>query len=504
MFAKRHLAFQIFVMAFLTAMFFPRVLPEGMFPDGLTYASIARNMAEGMGSFWSPYFSTSFWLPFEGSEYQFFGHPTLAMGVLSLFFKVFGDHWWVEKGYCILIWGITLWLCIKLWQINAKDKMLWWLPLFAWYLMPTVLWSYPQFMLDNTMAFFSLSTSLLILKVQKSNFYNRVLYDFKSKLFISHFLILFIAGILLHLAFLTKGPVGLFPLAMPFFYYCFFKAHSSIKKVVFQTSILVFSSFGTLLLWYFYLPARLFWKKYFIIQLFSSIGNNHQTENYSWINYFYIPQHFILQGLPMLGIVLIFYLFSKIKQASFSFYSPSNRLSAYYFAIAVSGALPMMVSHKASAYYMVPCLPFLALSFAAFFEPTLIAWFEKYPLSPLLTQKAIKSMVFLSVGVAFYCFSIIGTIGREPAIIHDMKAMGSIIPKGETICVPDTMMKNINYHAYFQRYYRWKLAKLSDNTPQFFIRSKGSCSDTELDTVNLIFQKIKLDSLNLHEVYQRK
>ena len=161
MFSRRHLPFQIFMLAFVAAMFLPRVLPEGMFPDGLTYSSIARNMAEGRGGFWSPYFSTSFWIPFQGNEYQFYGHPTLGIGILSLFFRVFGDHWFVEKGFNILVWGVTVWLVIRLWAINAKEKNLWWLPIYAWYLMPTVLWSYPVFLLDNSMAVFSLMNCLM-------------------------------------------------------------------------------------------------------------------------------------------------------------------------------------------------------------------------------------------------------------------------------------------------------------------------------------------------------
>jgi 4-amino-4-deoxy-L-arabinose transferase-like glycosyltransferase len=504
MFAKRHLAFQIFVMAFLAAMFLPRVLPEGMFPDGLTYAAIARNMAEGKGSFWSPYFSSSFWLPYQGAAYQFYGHPTLAMGILSLFFQIFGDHWLIEKGFCIFVWGLTAWLITKLWEVNAKDKMLWWLPLFAWYLMPTVLWAYPQFMLDNTMALFSLSASLLILKDQKSTLEHRKLQNLKSKSFIVHLWMLFTAGLLLHLAFLTKGPVGLYPLAMPFIYYLFYKAQGSLKKLVFQTSILMISCFGTLSLWYFYMPARLFWQKYLNTQLLSSISTNDQTENYTWLSYFYIPQHFILQGLPLLGIVFIFYIFSKTKKEPFLYDGTNNRLAAFYLTIALSGALPMMVSHKASAYYMVPCLPFLAMSFATFFEPTLISWFEKRTLSPLKTQKTIKAMVFLSILVFIYCLSLLGTIGREQDIIQDMKIMGTIVPKGEKLCVPDSMMKNINYHSYFQRYHCWELAKLSDTIPDFFVSSKGFSKKAELDAANMIFKKIDNDNLKILEIYRRK
>ena len=37
----------------------PRLLSYGMFLDGVTYASIARNMAENYGSFWQPYYTAT-------------------------------------------------------------------------------------------------------------------------------------------------------------------------------------------------------------------------------------------------------------------------------------------------------------------------------------------------------------------------------------------------------------------------------------------------------------
>ena len=37
----------------------PRVTHRGMFVDGVTYASIARNLAEGHGSFWSPSYTAT-------------------------------------------------------------------------------------------------------------------------------------------------------------------------------------------------------------------------------------------------------------------------------------------------------------------------------------------------------------------------------------------------------------------------------------------------------------
>ena len=66
------------------------LLTEGMFLDGVTYACISRNMACGLGSFWSPSYTQTI-------GHVFHSHPPLAFGLEALFFKVLGDHWWVEK-----------------------------------------------------------------------------------------------------------------------------------------------------------------------------------------------------------------------------------------------------------------------------------------------------------------------------------------------------------------------------------------------------------------------
>ena len=324
------------------------------------------------------------------------------------------------------------------------------------------------------------------------------------KLSIIHYSLSITAGLLLHLAFLTKGPVGLYPLAMPLIYWFFYKEKTTFWTAFLQTTALVIACFGTMALWYFYEPARFFWTQYINVQLLSSITDNDQTEAYSWTDYFYLPQQLILQMLPMLGVLLIFFVFSKIKKVDFIFENEHNRLAKLYFAITLSGSLPMMISHKTSAYYMLPCLPFLSMSFATLFEPTLLDWFEKCKLSPQKTRNANKSMVFVAVCVAIYCFFRIGAISREREIISDMRILRGEIPDGQKICVPDSMMKHFNYHGYFQRYHHWELAKLSDTLPRFYVESHGFAHPTERDSVNLFFKKLAVKGLEEFEVYERK
>ncbi|MBL7818290.1 MAG: hypothetical protein JNL70_24980 [Saprospiraceae bacterium] len=497
MFSRRQLPFQVFTLTFVAAMFFPRVLPEGMFPDGLTYAAIARNMAAGQGGFWSPYFSSSFWLSFEGNQYEFFGHPTLAMGILSLFFKVFGDHWFIEKGYAILIWVITVGLIVRLWRTEAIDKGLWWLPVFLWYVMPTVLWSYPQFMLDNTMTVFSLLASLTILRGMEWSMVD-------TRQAFGYFVV---AGLFLHLAFLSKGPVGLFPLAMPLGFWLVYRDKMTGAKALGQIMAVGATCFGTLALWYFYEPARLFWSKYFEIQLVSSISSNSQSIHYDWYDYFYIPIRLVMECAPFLGVLLILFVFAKAKSSRFTFQKAANRRAAFYLWVGLSGSLPMMISHKTSAFYLVPCLPFFALSLAAWLEPSFVAWSEKHVLTSAKMQKVRAGLLILALGVVVYSLLQIGTIGREKDIIRGMTILSKEkngIRDGEKIAVCDATMNDFNYHAYFQRYHRWELAKVSDTTARYFIHTEGSCRITELDSAAQRFIKKNIAGLEKLQFYEIK
>ena len=82
--------FRLLTFAVFAAATVPRLAHRGMFVDGVTYASIARNLAEGRGSFWSPSYTATLYP-------QFHEHPPLGFWLQSLWFRVFGDHLFVER-----------------------------------------------------------------------------------------------------------------------------------------------------------------------------------------------------------------------------------------------------------------------------------------------------------------------------------------------------------------------------------------------------------------------
>jgi hypothetical protein len=51
----RPLVLRLAVAILLLALTIPRMAQRGMFGDGLLYATIARNLSIGSGSFWAPW-----------------------------------------------------------------------------------------------------------------------------------------------------------------------------------------------------------------------------------------------------------------------------------------------------------------------------------------------------------------------------------------------------------------------------------------------------------------
>ena len=106
---NRKLPFQLFTFSLIIGILLPTLLRDGMFVDGVVYSAISKNLAHGIGSWFSPQFSSS-------AASVFFEHPSLGFILQSSFFKVLGDSIYTERFYSFLMallsaWGIIF--CLK-------------------------------------------------------------------------------------------------------------------------------------------------------------------------------------------------------------------------------------------------------------------------------------------------------------------------------------------------------------------------------------------------------
>ena len=168
-----------------------RVVYMDMFFDGLIYASISRNMANGVGSFWYPYYTQFFLNPF-------YEHPPLVFWLQSFAFRLFGDHRLVEFFWGTLCALLTIFFTYRTYLLSEQkneNKQLVskssWFVIFLFATIPTISWTFNNNILENTMAVFT-SCSIWLM-----------LYSFISGRKV--FLFNFIAGLCIACAFLSKG-----------------------------------------------------------------------------------------------------------------------------------------------------------------------------------------------------------------------------------------------------------------------------------------------------------
>jgi hypothetical protein len=475
--------FRLFVVVYLLMQFLPRIVTEGMFPDGLTYTAMARNMAIGVGSFWQPYFSSSFWLPFEGESYQFYGHPPLGIWLMSLFFEVFGEHWAVDKVYCVSVWLMNIALIVIFWKIyNQNDDKtppsvkttisdLEWLPLFFWYISPVVLWSFPVAMLDNLLSAWSLLTVIFLWLFLSENEFGKFSKFPKIGFY-------FLGCLTLVAAFMTKGPVALFPAAVPFFYaVCFQK---NIWKGLLQSAGLVVLLVLFFLILIQYPPSKHYFTEYFRQQIVGSLTNPNEGTGNRW-EFFPV---LLTELLPILVVVSLFLGILKWKNTPLSkILKPETRnlKPIFLWLIFLSASLPIMISRKISGSYLVPAMPFAGLAMAQWLSPMVVSLMGKIDVQSVIYKRWMGFWTAFGVGVLVFTATEWGRTGREKELLADIKILKSHIPPTSKIVVCDTMMTHFNYHAYFQRYYRWELSHDTANVS--YLLTVPDCKPNFADTL---------------------
>ncbi len=350
----------------------PRLAHRGMFVDGVTYASIARNLAAGQGSFWSPAYTAAVYP-------QFHEHPPLGFWLQSLWFRVLGDHLFVERLYAFtvaLATGVLIGVIYR--QVQAgilagtsqptaagtvparpparfgtghgssieasshareirdrEDRQqlaeLDWLPVILWIAVPVVSWAIVGNLLETTVALFttaSVGTAVMALRSSEGP-------AGPAKLITSWSVL---SGLFIVAATLTKGPVGLFPLAAPAFFLLLPTGGRRLWTVL--TAQWMTVALCALLLWG-WGTARTSLTEYVNQQVIAAVAGEREVSG----NSFAIVK-VLFQGassLPMAAVVIL-------TAAAAGRFVRSSRMeravASLFFAIGLAGTLPILVSAK--------------------------------------------------------------------------------------------------------------------------------------------------------------
>ncbi len=428
------------------------LLTRGMFMDGLIYTSIASNMASGIGSFWHPTYTATVFP-------DFYEHPPLMMWLLSLWFRLFGTSMLVAKAYSVAVLLLTAALMVGVWKQLGFKLGLGWLPLLMLTLIPDVALAAHNNYLESTMTLFVLASVWLVLRGKKGG---------------GHVL----AGLMLAAAFLTKGPTGLFPLALPALLWLFGERKGFGQAAAGTLAMAAGLAAPMALLWFCVPDAQEFLRKYFENQVIGGSQTLVTSRTYIVTTLF---SHTAIVLLVAVAAVLFGIL---RKSAPWRPTRDSWRRFGLMFALALCGTLPMMVSTKQRAFYLLTVFPFVALAVAALLEPS-ARHMEKQLQRPAMTVATVAVLMAAVITNALHY----GKPGRDEAMLHDMDVMAAEVHDGETVALAPEQASNNSLHGYWYFYHR---VTLDANAQHRHLIAADDVADTTYVEVPLPTEEYRL------------
>lgn len=387
------------------------LLTRGMFSDGLVYASIAANLAEGTCTPLHLSY-TPLMIP------EFYGHPPLMMLLQSLFFRLFGVSMAVAKVYCAVVALLSAWLIVRVWRRMGYGCESGWLPLMLWTLVPLVTHSANSNLLEATMLLFVLAAVCMMLRERRE--------------FLWHAL----AGVMLALAFLTKGPTGLFPLVLPLLLWAFGLKKHGFGRMALLTLVTTVCVAVPLLVVCLNGDAAEYMRQYLTVQVIGESGAK-------IVSRWYIVGRFFQQTV-VVWIVVAAVLFIGHRRVAVLPLLKEKRMAWVMLALTFCGVLPMMVSTKQREFYILCTMPFFALSMAVLVEPYISA----YCIWVRSRAAGIVTVVLMVGAVAFNLYRA-GTPGRDDVMLNDMTVIMPELERGEWLGIP----RNLYYEYSLPGYY---------------------------------------------------
>jgi hypothetical protein len=437
-----------------------------MFLDGVTYASIARNLAQGRGCFWAPHYTATIYPAFHE-------HPPLAFWLQSQWFRVLGDHWFVERAYSataavlIAVFIVIIWRAV---HRTAESRNHDWLPVALWMAAPVVSWSIVGNLLETTVAVFVTAAVAALVLTTRGPVPTALAGGILS-------------GLCVVGAALSKGPVGLFPLAAaPALALLPGQCRRSLWYGGTAQWMAVLLC-GALLV---VMPAsRDSLSAYLHEQVVTALAGRREVSSGSLT---IVVALFQGVWLPMatVGALLVMAGRPWTKPA------PGVVSSAIAFMLlGLSGTLPILVSPKQTGHYLMPAVAFYAISFSALVSATVADLGHRLGRRTALTVRAVAGTLVIGTMVA----AALPALEREPARLAELDRLAPVAPRGITAGICAATNADWGLHAWFQRRFQMSLDATQPLSHEWFLRTAGdgacapatcrAASDAQADLVLL-------------------
>ncbi|MBP6455436.1 MAG: glycosyltransferase family 39 protein [Chitinophagaceae bacterium] len=437
-FENKNQSFLLIISFIVVAFYCTGIFSEGMFLDGLMYADVSRNLADGDGSFWDMLYTHT---KFD----HFHEQPPFAFFLQSFFYSIIGDHIFVEHLYSFLFLLGWIFIFNKLCKFIFAEIEFAFFSIILLLIIPIIQWTFRNNVLEITMGFFSLCAVYFSIKGIEG----------KNKTFI------LLASLFLFLASFSKGIQALFPLVVPFFYFILHKEYRlkyfiQDQLILLSFPILIYTSF------YFYEPAYNSYYSYFQSRLVGTFAHKQNTTSFRGLTIRNIIEELLLPIILCVG----FFITSKNKKINFS------KKSLLFLLIGLSASLPLMVTLEQRRFYISPSIPYFVLSIAIlfypFFKEKVIKWNEKKWDFKILNSILIILISIVSILVFFQVFS----PSRDKELISDLKKLKQKLPPKTILSTQKDVFDVYENHAYFQRYR--KLSLIDTLGHEFCIVKKNS------------------------------
>lgn len=443
----------------------PDIVRQSFFFDGLIYTSIARNLAEGTGTVWAPQFSKALFPVFAE-------HPPLMMWLQSLLFHVFGDTIMVDKCFSLATFGISLGIVALIWGrlSGSNSPMRRSLPLA---LVLTVVagrfsWAFANGMLENLLIVF---TSLAVLLVV-------IAYDDRhSGRAIRRMSFMALAGLATALALMTKGPVGLFPLATPGLYWLCFRRPRLADAIVDTLLLIAVVAMVFCFLWSFEGPRGTI-ERYVSIQLLTSLSGErgHAGGGLSALRTFI---RVLAYPLVIALVISAIGFFSRGAASANTGRREAVRSALFLAAVGCSASLPLFVSPRVSGFYFNPSLPYFSGALAMACAPILLRLLEE------CSERALRwAQSVLAAVLALSCLYVAMEIRRPGDDAEVIDSAGKIAKElcdgnkcNDVISTCGSVGQDWRLHGYLERYYKIALDSAPTVGPGYLLAGNDCQGD---------------------------
>lgn len=470
-------SFQLLTISIFLLLILPWIIQDGMFMDGMIYATVARNLSLGIGSWWHLHL-TDYLSP------TYLDQPPLTIWITSFYFKLFGYSMYTERIYSFSAAIINLLLIRALWKkinINRPEyQNYWWLPVLLWIIPPACFWSFTNNMEENTMSIFILSSLyFMISAIQKQS--NRLIS-------------VLLMAVCIFLSAMCKGIQGTFT-AIGFLAYALTIDRSYMRTAFKYTVSIVIALAICGLGLYLYTPATDYFIGYYHTRILNTFIN---PEMATTETRFYLLLRLLSEQItPILLCITILVLSVKYKLKINSIAKLDNRKFALLFLlIALAGTLPLLVTAEQRRFYLVPTFPFYAMAFSFLVIEHLTNLMER--LNSTILQTIVKLFSFAIIIVTIILtITNFGTAKRDKEMLSDIYKIGKLVPQNSTIAIDSELFRTWVLHLYFQRYYGISLDATAENKNQvYFLKRKNGSELSNYEKIDL-----ELSEFNFYKKY---